>query len=56
MGNEHKGISPLVKKNTDQLVFIPISTKIDSLNVSAAAAVILFEALRQKKVLNINVI
>jgi 23S rRNA (guanosine2251-2'-O)-methyltransferase len=48
MGNEHKGISPLVKKNTDQLVFIPISSKIDSLNVSAAAAVILFEALRQK--------
>jgi 23S rRNA (guanosine2251-2'-O)-methyltransferase len=50
MGNEHKGISPLIKKNCDQLVFIPISSNIDSLNVSAAAAVILFEALRQKKI------
>jgi 23S rRNA (guanosine2251-2'-O)-methyltransferase len=50
MGNEHKGISPIVKKNTDQLVFIPISSNIDSLNVSAATAVILFEALRQKKI------
>ncbi|UCH96037.1 MAG: 23S rRNA (guanosine(2251)-2'-O)-methyltransferase RlmB [Candidatus Aminicenantes bacterium] len=50
VGNEHKGISPLVKKNADQLVFIPISSNIDSLNVSAAAAVILFEALRQKKI------
>jgi 23S rRNA (guanosine2251-2'-O)-methyltransferase len=50
MGNEHKGIAPLVKKNSDQLVFIPISSKIDSLNVSAAAAVILFEALRQKNI------
>ena len=48
MGNEHKGISPLVKKNADQLVYIPISPGIDSLNVSAAAAVVLFEALRQK--------
>jgi 23S rRNA (guanosine2251-2'-O)-methyltransferase len=48
MGNEHKGISPLVKKNADQLVFIPLSPSVDSLNVSAATAVILFEALRQK--------
>jgi len=48
MGNEHKGISPLVKKNADQLVFIPISPAIDSLNVSAATAVVLFEAQRQK--------
>jgi 23S rRNA (guanosine2251-2'-O)-methyltransferase len=48
MGSEHKGISPLLKKNADQLVYIPHSESIDSLNVSAAAAVILFEALRQK--------
>jgi len=48
MGNEFKGVSPLLQKNSDQLVYIPHSEAIDSLNVSAAAAVLLFEALRQK--------
>ena len=48
VGNEHKGIAPILRKNVDQLVFIPHSAEIESLNVSAAAAVILFEALRQK--------
>jgi 23S rRNA (guanosine2251-2'-O)-methyltransferase len=48
VGGEYKGVSPLLKKNADQLVYIPHSDKIDSLNVSAATAVLLFEALRQK--------
>jgi 23S rRNA (guanosine2251-2'-O)-methyltransferase len=48
VGNEHKGISPILKKNVDQLVFIPHSGEIESLNVSAAAAVLLFEVLRQR--------
>ncbi len=48
LGSEHKGISPLLKKNMDHLLSIPHSSQIESLNVSAAAAVILFEALRQK--------
>lgn len=52
MGSEHKGMSPLLKKNADQLIYIPHSENIDSLNVSAAAAVILFEALRQKEKFN----
>jgi 23S rRNA (guanosine2251-2'-O)-methyltransferase len=52
MGSEHKGMSPLLKKNADQLIYIPHSGNIDSLNVSAAAAVILFEALRQKAKFN----
>lgn len=47
MGGEHKGISSLLKKNMDHLVAIPHSSQVESLNVSAAAAVILFEALRQ---------
>ncbi|MCU0285431.1 MAG: 23S rRNA (guanosine(2251)-2'-O)-methyltransferase RlmB [Acidobacteria bacterium] len=47
MGGEHKGISSLLKKNMDHLVTIPHSTQVESLNVSAAAAIILFEALRQ---------
>jgi 23S rRNA (guanosine2251-2'-O)-methyltransferase len=48
MGNEFKGVSHLLRKNADQSVYIPHSDKIDSLNVSAATAVILFEALRQR--------
>jgi 23S rRNA (guanosine2251-2'-O)-methyltransferase len=48
LGSEYKGISPLLKKNVDHLISIPHSSQIESLNVSAAAAVILFEALRQK--------
>ena len=48
MGSEDKGISPLLKKNMDHLLTIPHSPRVESLNVSAAAAIILFEALRQK--------
>jgi 23S rRNA (guanosine2251-2'-O)-methyltransferase len=47
-GNESKGVSPLLKKNADQLLAIPHSRAVESLNVSAAAAIILFEAWRQK--------
>jgi len=47
-GNESKGVSPLLKKNADQLLAIPHSRSVESLNVSAAAAIILFEAWRQK--------
>ena len=48
-GNEHEGLGPLIKKNCDFLAKIPISDKVDSLNVSVAFGVILFEILRQKK-------
>jgi 23S rRNA (guanosine2251-2'-O)-methyltransferase len=48
VGNEHKGISPLLKKKSDHMIFIPQANDVESLNVSAATAVILFEALRQK--------
>lgn len=49
MGSEHKGLSPLIKKNADQIVYIPHSSLVDSINVSAAAAVVLFEAMKQKR-------
>lgn len=49
LGNEGRGVSPLLKKNADQLLAIPHSPAVESLNVSAAAAVILFEAYRQKQ-------
>jgi 23S rRNA (guanosine2251-2'-O)-methyltransferase len=47
VGSEGKGIRPLVKKECDVLVSIPMVGNLDSLNSSVAAAVIMFEALRQ---------
>lgn len=48
MGNEEKGIHKLVAENCDQLVRIPMLGKIDSLNVSVSAGILLFEILRQR--------
>lgn len=47
VGSEGRGLRPLVKKACDALITIPMQGSLDSLNSSAAAAVILFEALRQ---------
>lgn len=47
VGNEGTGLRPLVKRHCDLLVSIPMAGEIDSLNSSVAAAVILFEMLRQ---------
>ncbi len=47
VGNEGSGIRPLVQRHCDVLVSIPMAGGIDSLNSSVAAAVILFEMLRQ---------
>lgn len=47
VGSEGKGIRPLVKKECDILLSIPMAGTLDSLNSSVAAAVILFEAMRQ---------
>ncbi len=49
LGGEQKGIRPLVKKNCDFLVSIPQLGAVDSLNASAAAAVAMYEALRQRR-------
>lgn len=48
MGSEDEGISKEVLKLCDQTVAIPQNGNIQSLNVSAAAAVMLFEAVRQR--------
>ncbi len=48
MGNEEKGIRKLVAENCDFLVKIPMKGKIDSLNVSVSAGVLLFEVNRQR--------
>lgn len=47
MGSEGDGVSPVVKKACDGIVSIPIYGKVNSFNVSTAAAVILAEAARQ---------
>ena len=48
IGNEGDGMSPLVRKNCDMLVHIPMSGRISSLNASAAASILLYEAVRQR--------
>lgn len=50
LGGEGGGLHRLVAENCDVLVKIPMYGKIDSLNVSVAAGVILFEARRQREV------
>ncbi|HQZ83266.1 MAG TPA: 23S rRNA (guanosine(2251)-2'-O)-methyltransferase RlmB [Pyrinomonadaceae bacterium] len=49
LGGEGRGLHRLVAENCDVLVKIPMYGRIDSLNVSVAAGVILFEARRQRK-------
>jgi 23S rRNA (guanosine2251-2'-O)-methyltransferase len=48
MGSEEDGISKELMITADQLVKIPILGEIESLNVSAAASVVLFETVRQR--------
>ncbi len=48
VGSEEYGISDIVKKNSDFIVSIPMLGKVNSLNVSTAAAVVLYEAVRQR--------
>ncbi|MBN2268244.1 MAG: 23S rRNA (guanosine(2251)-2'-O)-methyltransferase RlmB [Acholeplasmataceae bacterium] len=46
LGNEGEGIRPLVKQNCDMLVKIPMFGKINSLNVSVAAALMMYKAIK----------
>ena len=48
LGNESSGLHRLVQERCDALVRIPLRGRIESLNVSVAAGVILYEALRQR--------
>lgn len=49
-GAEGKGVRPLVRRTCDGTVAIPLSGKVGSLNVSVAAAVLLYEASRQRTI------
>jgi tRNA (guanosine-2'-O-)-methyltransferase len=48
VGNEHKGVSTEAAQSADGILKIPMFGMIQSLNVSVATAVILFEAVRQR--------
>jgi 23S rRNA (guanosine2251-2'-O)-methyltransferase len=49
LGNEEKGISPIVVKRCHQILSIPSSGKINALNVSVAAGVVISEIMRQRQ-------
>lgn len=48
LGSEGEGVSRIVKEKSDFILSIPMYGELNSLNVSAAAAVMLFEAARQR--------
>lgn len=49
IGNEGKGISRLVREKCDFIISIPMRGQINSLNASNAAAIIMYEILRQRR-------
>lgn len=48
-GSEGRGLRPLVRQNCDRILSIPMAGRLNSLNVAAAAAIFLFEVLRQRR-------
>ncbi len=51
IGAEGEGISPLVKRECDGLVSIPLLGRVGSLNASVASGILLYEAVRQRRTL-----
>ena len=52
MGTEHDGLTDLWRQAADAHIRIPMLGQIDSLNVSVSAAILMFEAVRQRQINN----
>lgn len=50
IGNEGSGMSKLTENNCDFIAAIPMNGKINSLNASVAAGIIIFEAIKQRRI------
>ena len=48
MGSEGAGLRQIIRQNCDRIIRIPMTQKIDSLNVSVSAGIILYEIFRRK--------
>ena len=48
LGNEQRGLRPLVQRNCDALITVPAAAALAALNVAATAAVVCYEAARQR--------
>ena len=48
MGSEDKGVQPYIRKAADEFFSIPMAGDFDSLNVSVAAGIILYEAMKKR--------
>ncbi|NOR13494.1 MAG: 23S rRNA (guanosine(2251)-2'-O)-methyltransferase RlmB [Candidatus Aminicenantes bacterium] len=49
LGSEGKGLRPLVKQKCDKILSIPLLGEVTSLNVASAAAIFIYEVIRQRK-------
>lgn len=56
LGTESTGLSAIWREHSDQHIIIPMNGKLDSLNVSNTAAIIAFEARRQRKKTGIKIV
>ena len=50
VGNEGGGVSRLVRENSDAVVSIPMHGKINSLNASVAAGILMFEIAKTRNI------
>jgi 23S rRNA (guanosine2251-2'-O)-methyltransferase len=48
MGSEDKGVQPYIRKAADEFFSIPMAGDFDSFNVSVAAGIILYEAMKKR--------
>ncbi len=51
LGGEHRGLPPYLSKACTDFVSIPMSSTVESLNVSASAAILLYEIARQRSII-----